>query len=151
MLSLAHSFEWERFTPNAELGAGLFAVTCWALIRFRGTPELGCRDGKLESHVYASRELFRKLWPKLIKSGCVEAFAELKKDAAIAPAPSIAAVETFLADAEKPKPAEKDVNGRTRVYYSLTSGGRRHLKKITRDWRRISGGVDAALLDPNYA
>jgi PadR family transcriptional regulator PadR len=43
------------------------------------------------------------------------------------------------------------VNGRTRVYYSLTSGGRRHLKKITQDWRRISGGVDAALLDPKYA
>jgi len=43
------------------------------------------------------------------------------------------------------------VNGRTRVYYSLTRGGRRHLKKITQDWRRISGGVDAALLDPRYA
>jgi len=43
------------------------------------------------------------------------------------------------------------VNGRTRVYYSLTSGGRRHLKKITEDWHRISGGVDAALLDPKYA
>jgi PadR family transcriptional regulator PadR len=43
------------------------------------------------------------------------------------------------------------VNGRTRVYYSLTRGGRRHLKKITQDWRRISGGVDAALLDPKYA
>jgi DNA-binding PadR family transcriptional regulator len=37
------------------------------------------------------------------------------------------------------------------VYYSLTSGGRRHLKKITQDWRRISGGVDAALLAPKYA
>ena len=43
------------------------------------------------------------------------------------------------------------VNGRTRVYYSLTRSGRRHLKKITQDWRRISGGVDAALLDPKYA
>ena len=43
------------------------------------------------------------------------------------------------------------VNGRTRVYYSLTGGGRRHLKKITQDWRRISGGVEAALLDPRYA
>jgi PadR family transcriptional regulator, regulatory protein PadR len=39
------------------------------------------------------------------------------------------------------------VGGRTRVYYSLTRGGQRHLEKMTREWRRISGGVDAALLD----
>jgi PadR family transcriptional regulator PadR len=49
------------------------------------------------------------------------------------------------------KARRRIVNGRTRVYYSLTRGGRRHLKKITLDWRRISGGVDAALLDPRYA
>jgi PadR family transcriptional regulator PadR len=43
------------------------------------------------------------------------------------------------------------VNGRTRVYYALTRAGLRHLKKITQEWRRISGGVDAALLDARYA
>jgi PadR family transcriptional regulator, regulatory protein PadR len=43
------------------------------------------------------------------------------------------------------------VNGRTRVYYALTRGGQRHLKKITQEWRRISGGVNAALLDPRHA
>jgi PadR family transcriptional regulator PadR len=43
------------------------------------------------------------------------------------------------------------VNGRTRVYYALTRAGLRHLKKITQEWRRISGGVDAALRDARYA
>jgi len=43
------------------------------------------------------------------------------------------------------------VNGRTRVYYALTRAGLRHLKRITQEWRRISGGVDAALLDARYA
>jgi PadR family transcriptional regulator PadR len=43
------------------------------------------------------------------------------------------------------------VNGRTRVYYALTRAGLRHLKKITQEWRRISGGVDAALFDARYA
>jgi PadR family transcriptional regulator PadR len=43
------------------------------------------------------------------------------------------------------------VNGRTRVYYALTRAGLRHLKNITQEWRRISGGVDAALLDGRYA
>lgn len=43
------------------------------------------------------------------------------------------------------------VNGRTRVYYTLTRAGLRHLKKITQEWRRISGGVHAALLDARYA
>ncbi len=43
------------------------------------------------------------------------------------------------------------VGGRTRVYYLLTRGGRRHLEKMTREWRRISGGVDAALLDATHA
>jgi len=43
------------------------------------------------------------------------------------------------------------VNGRTRVYYALTRAGLRHLKKITQEWHRISGGVDAALLDARYA
>jgi PadR family transcriptional regulator PadR len=43
------------------------------------------------------------------------------------------------------------VSGRTRVYYSLTPGGRSHLEKMTREWRRISGGVDAALLGASRA
>ena len=49
------------------------------------------------------------------------------------------------------KARRRTVAGRTRVYYSLTHGGRRHLEKMTLEWRRISGGVDAALLDAGHA
>jgi PadR family transcriptional regulator PadR len=37
------------------------------------------------------------------------------------------------------------VAGRTRIYYSLTSGGRRRLAQLTDEWRRVSGAVEAAL------
>jgi PadR family transcriptional regulator, regulatory protein PadR len=40
----------------------------------------------------------------------------------------------------------RTVNGRARVYYTLTPGGQRRLKKMTQEWRRIAGGVEAALL-----
>jgi len=39
----------------------------------------------------------------------------------------------------------KAVGGRTRVYYSLTTRGRRRLKDLSADWVRIQGGVAAAL------
>jgi PadR family transcriptional regulator, regulatory protein PadR len=43
------------------------------------------------------------------------------------------------------------VNGRTRVYYGLTRRGHRHLAKVTQEWRRIAGGVEAALLGGQHA
>jgi len=39
----------------------------------------------------------------------------------------------------------KAVGGRTRVYYSLTTRGRRRLKDLSADWVRIQGGIAAAL------
>ena len=39
----------------------------------------------------------------------------------------------------------KPVNGRTRVYYSLTKKGRDRLSKLRDDWMRIQGGVATAL------
>jgi len=64
--------------------------------------------------VYASRGLFVKLWPKLLKASAVEAVAELNKDVEASP---IAAevVETFLADSEKPTAAAKEVTTRVRM------------------------------------
>lgn len=64
--------------------------------------------------VYASRELFAKLWPKLLKASAVEAIAELNKDVEVKPVAS-EVVETFLADAAKPSAAEKDVTRRVKV------------------------------------
>jgi PadR family transcriptional regulator PadR len=45
----------------------------------------------------------------------------------------------------------KNVGGRTRVYYSLTSKGRKRLDKLQIEWRRIEAGVKAALEAPGHA
>jgi PadR family transcriptional regulator PadR len=43
------------------------------------------------------------------------------------------------------KSKRKAVNGRTRVYYSLTKKGCDRLEKLRSDWSRIQGGVATAL------
>jgi PadR family transcriptional regulator PadR len=37
------------------------------------------------------------------------------------------------------------VDGRVRIYYSLTAQGRKRLERLTADWRRMSFGVDSIL------
>ena len=49
------------------------------------------------------------------------------------------------------KSKRKTVAGRTRVYYSLTAVGRKRLQQLAGDWRRIQGGVAAALNEEAYA
>lgn len=72
-------------------------------------------NGKVNSaDVYASRALFVKLWPKLIKASAVEAVAELNNDIDAKPV-AAEAVETFLAESEKPAGAAKEVTARVRV------------------------------------
>jgi hypothetical protein len=66
-------------------------------------------NGRVNSaEVYASGDLFRKLWPKLLKASAVEAVAELEKgkrfDAVSAPS-----VKAFLADAERGAATEQAV------------------------------------------
>jgi PadR family transcriptional regulator PadR len=39
----------------------------------------------------------------------------------------------------------KPVNGRTRVYYSVTAAGKRRLASVIRDWDRITGAVSRVL------
>lgn len=67
-------------------------------------------NGKINSaDVYASNELFTKLWPKLLKSSAAEAIAESQTDKSQpppAPAPAPALVKQFLSDAES-KPIVK--------------------------------------------
>jgi PadR family transcriptional regulator, regulatory protein PadR len=43
------------------------------------------------------------------------------------------------------------VSGRTRVYYTITPKGRRRLEQLTQDWRRVAGGVEAALEGVGHA
>ncbi len=45
----------------------------------------------------------------------------------------------------------KAVGGRTRVYYALTAKGRRRLENLADDWRRIQGGIAAAMGEPSLA
>lgn len=39
----------------------------------------------------------------------------------------------------------KSVNGRTRVYYSVTPRGLSRFERLTSEWARISGGIRSAL------
>lgn len=45
----------------------------------------------------------------------------------------------------------KAVNGRTRVYYSVTPKGRKRFDRLSREWDRVSGGIYSALGEPKHA
>src|SRR5207249_8419064 len=63
-------------------------------------------NGKVNSaDVYASHDLFCKLWPKLLKAASVEAIAENQQGKKFAPAKA-QAVQACVEDAEKGKAAE---------------------------------------------
>ena len=64
--------------------------------------------------VYASRALFVKLWPKLLKASAVEAVAEMNKEEATSPVVA-EVVETFLADSEKATAEAKEVTRRVKL------------------------------------
>jgi hypothetical protein len=64
--------------------------------------------------IYASRPLFLKLWPKLLRSSAVEAIAELNAPQAPAPATN-ETVQTFLGDSERAAANAKDVTRRVKL------------------------------------
>jgi hypothetical protein len=69
-------------------------------------------NGQVNSaDVYASSALFKKLWPKLLKASAVEAFHELKKDKKFEVVKG-EEVLAFLADPEKGKKSQKDIDKR---------------------------------------
>ena len=47
--------------------------------------------------------------------------------------------------------SRKPVNGRTRVYYSVTPTGRERLDRLSDEWDRVSSGINAALGEPANA
>lgn len=49
------------------------------------------------------------------------------------------------------KAKRKPVNGRTRVYYSLTPKGQRRFEKLSDEWGRVSAGIASALGVPEHA
>jgi hypothetical protein len=64
--------------------------------------------------VYASRPLFLKLWPKLLRASAVEAIAELNQAEAAQPLTN-EVVHTFLADSERGNAKTQDVTRRVKV------------------------------------
>ena len=77
-------------------------------------------NGKVNSaDVYASHELFVRLWPKLLRASAVEAVSELKPDQKF-DAASATAVKTALADAETGKSSAKQLTDRTEVVVKET-------------------------------
>src|SRR5207245_1795109 len=72
-------------------------------------------NGKMVcADVYASRELFLKLWPKMAKACAVEAFSELEKGKTFKPATTESA-QDFLTESEKGKAKNDDNNARVRL------------------------------------
>lgn len=45
----------------------------------------------------------------------------------------------------------RNVGGRVRVYYAITAKGSRRLQQLTKEWQRISGGVEAVLVGARHA
>jgi PadR family transcriptional regulator PadR len=43
------------------------------------------------------------------------------------------------------KAKRKEVNGRTRVYYSVTAKGRKRFDRLAKEWDRVSFGIRSAL------
>jgi PadR family transcriptional regulator PadR len=50
-----------------------------------------------------------------------------------------------LEESECLRARRKPVNGRTRVYYSLTAAGRKRLAHVVDDWTRITRAVSLVL------
>jgi hypothetical protein len=87
-------------------------------------------NGQVNSaDVYASNRLFKKLWPKLLKSNAVEAIAELQQDQEFEPATAEHA-KAFLAESEDGKISEKDVTKRVKL---VTRENEQHIFFETRD------------------
>jgi PadR family transcriptional regulator PadR len=49
------------------------------------------------------------------------------------------------------KARRKSVEGRTRVYYTLTAKGRKRRDRLQDEWHRIRSGITAALEVPSFA
>ncbi|HEX8922755.1 MAG TPA: DUF6569 family protein [Pyrinomonadaceae bacterium] len=72
-------------------------------------------NGKVNSaDVYASSELFKKLWPKLLRATAVEAIAELQKGQEFEQVKA-EAIENFLAEAERGSASERGVTARIKL------------------------------------
>jgi hypothetical protein len=80
-------------------------------------------NGKLYSaDVYASPELFKKLWPRLLRATAVEAIARQEKDSSYEPV-GADAMKAFLKDAETGEVSHAQVSERIHVILRETKEG----------------------------
>lgn len=77
-------------------------------------------NGKVNSaDMYASHDLFVKLWGKLLRASAIEAVSESNASQKFAPA-TVAAVKTALRDAESGKASARQLTDRTSVHVKET-------------------------------
>ncbi len=87
-------------------------------------------NGKMNSaELYASNELFRKLWPKLLRASAVEALSSFQPGLRV-DKPSFEAVRASLQDADHGRPSSRQVSSRTSV---VTRETERNVVFETRD------------------
>ena len=87
-------------------------------------------NGKINSaEVYASSELFRKLWPKLLRASAVEAVSGFQSGETFAK-PNFESVRASLQDADHGRSSARQVNSRTSV---VTKETERNVLFETRD------------------
>jgi ARG/rhodanese/phosphatase superfamily protein len=78
-------------------------------------------NGKINSaEIYASHELFAKLWPKLLKASAVEAVSEFQPKAKFSAA-TVGMVTATLKDGESGEASARELNARTKVEKKETS------------------------------
>jgi len=95
-------------------------------------------NGKVNSaDVYASRGLFAKLWPKLLKASAVEAVAELS-DSVKPIAVEQEAISAFMAESEKGRGGERAVTERVKL---VTREDERNIFFETRDRQKKDAWV----------
>lgn len=82
--------------------------------------------------IYGNAELFRRLWPKLLKANALEAFIEAEEGKSY-PAVGADAISAVLADAERGDAVEKDITSRVRVLMRETE---KNVLFETRDRKR---------------
>ncbi len=94
-------------------------------------------NGKVSSaEIYASRGLFAKVWPRLLRSASVEAIAE--RGAATAAPPSPNAVQMWIAETDQAASREKALNARVKL---VTRENDQALLFETRDGERRDAWV----------
>jgi len=101
-------------------------------------------DGKINSaDIYASHDLFAKLWMKLLRASSVEAVTEFQPGKKFEPV-SVTAVKATLQDADSGKATAKDLNDRTRAVMKETE---KNVVFETRDRAGREGWVHKSYLN----